>query len=296
MVCAKAVQARMFLGDAPLNFAVNCIRLGDSAALISAVGADERGRRIREAAASLGVETQSIREYPGHATGIANVGTTPGGEPTFHIPRPAAFDFLEYPTDLISASKPDWLYFGTLAQTNEGVAEVTRRVAESDPHLRCFYDMNLRPDSLSLADIQRLSRMATIVKLNEVEAVTLGRLMGIPEEQFTLEFFCEQWAGEFVVDTVCLTLGPAGCMVYCKSDIQTIPGFSTTVQDTVGAGDAFAAAFLHGFHRGWPITVAARFANALGSIVAGRAGATPDWTVDECLALAGMTRREFDAS
>jgi fructokinase len=85
-------------------------------------------------------------------------------------------------------------------------------------------------------------------------------------------------------------------MVYCKSDIQTIPGFSTTVQDTVGAGDAFGAAFLHGFHRGWPITVAARFANALGSIVAGRAGATPDWTVDECLALDGMTRREFDAS
>src|SRR5580765_8001409 len=106
-----------FPGGAPLNFAVNCIRLGNSAALISAVGEDDRGRRMREAVAELGVETQYLKEISGQATGVANVETTPEGEPTFQIPRPAAFDFLEYPSNHpVEASKPDWLYFGTLAQ------------------------------------------------------------------------------------------------------------------------------------------------------------------------------------
>jgi fructokinase len=51
----------------------------------------------------------------------------------------------------------------------------------------------------------------------------------------------------------------------------------------VGAGDAFSAAFLHGHQIGWPIERTATFANALGAIVASRAGATPIWTTDECL-------------
>jgi len=45
----------------------------------------------------------------------------------------------------------------------------------------------------------------------------------------------------------------------------------------------FAAAFLRGYGRGWPILQTARFANALGALVAARAGATPDWTIDEVL-------------
>jgi len=53
----------------------------------------------------------------------------------------------------------------------------------------------------------------------------------------------------------------------------------------VGAGDAFAAAFLHGNIEHWQIARQACFANALGALVASRAGATPAWTVEECLQL-----------
>ena len=49
----------------------------------------------------------------------------------------------------------------------------------------------------------------------------------------------------------------------------------------MGSGDAFAAAFLHGYNLGWPVERAARFANALGALVASRAGATPNWTLGE---------------
>jgi fructokinase len=64
-----------------------------------------------------------------------------------------------------------------------------------------------------------------------------------------------------------------------------------SVVDTVGAGDAFSAGFLHGYQRSWPLEHTARFANALGALVASRAGATPVFSLDECEKL--MREQQF---
>jgi fructokinase len=80
-------------------------------------------------------------------------------------------------------------------------------------------------------------------------------------------------------------LGSEGCAVFSEDKLITVPGFPVTVVDTVGAGDAFTAGFLHGLIHKWPLTRTAQFANALGSIVAGRATAIPDWTPAEVLHL-----------
>jgi fructokinase len=45
------------------------------------------------------------------------------------------------------------------------------------------------------------------------------------------------------------------------------------VVDTVGASDAFAAAFLHGISQRWDAHHTGDFANRVGAEVAGRAGA-----------------------
>jgi fructokinase len=63
------------------------------------------------------------------------------------------------------------------------------------------------------------------------------------------------------------------------------PGYPVQVVDTVGAGDAFAAAFLHGLGSGWPTPEIADFANRVGALVASRRGAIPDWTIAEAKAL-----------
>jgi fructokinase len=49
----------------------------------------------------------------------------------------------------------------------------------------------------------------------------------------------------------------------------------------VGAGDAFAAAFLHGIAQGWSAARTAEFANRLGALVASRAGGVPEWSPAE---------------
>ena len=53
--------------------------------------------------------------------------------------------------------------------------------------------------------------------------------------------------------------------------------------DTVGAGDAFAAAFMHGLSLNRPLRDVAAFANRIGALVASRHGAIPDWTLKEAV-------------
>lgn len=282
---------RELLGGAPLNFSVNIARLGDSASLITAVGNDSRGRAAHAAMESLGLRTTFVQSVDHRATGVALVSTTPEGEPRFEIPRPAAFDALTITPEVLRNAqllKPNWIYFGTLLQVEPNIEAGVEALTKALPHTRCFYDMNLRADQWSFSLIQRLCRMASVLKLNELEARTIGELSGIDPGVFTLESFCRLCTRQYEIDVICITLGEAGCCIFEKNFLHTLPGFPVAVQDTVGAGDAFAAAFLYGYHRGWPIAQTARFANALGSIVASRAGATPEWSFQECLRLASI--------
>jgi fructokinase len=76
-------------------------------------------------------------------------------------------------------------------------------------------------------------------------------------------------------------LGERGCAILAGGDYLVAAGYPVDVADTVGAGDAFAAASLNGLSRRWAIKEIATFANRVGAIVASRAGAIPNWSVAE---------------
>jgi fructokinase len=273
-----------FLGGAPLNFSAHAQQLGDNAALVTAVGADARGERALDGMRALGLNTefvQIIREAP---TGAAIVQTDVAGNASFTIARPAAFDCLmdeDALLDGIHKLSPDWIYLGTLAMTNEKTEATLRRIVQRAPQAQRFYDMNLRTGHWNLELVNRLSGLATVLKLNEVEAEQLA-LLTAPQSAFDLEHFCRHWAEEYSIETICVTLGGDGCAVFHCGSFERFPGFRIQVADTVGAGDAFAAAFLHHLHAGLPTGQAARYANALGALVASKSGATPHWDAEEC--------------
>ncbi|MEX0614755.1 MAG: carbohydrate kinase family protein, partial [Methylophaga sp.] len=54
------------------------------------------------------------------------------------------------------------------------------------------------------------------------------------------------------------------------------PSKATKVADTVGAGDAFSAMYLHGLLHGWPITQILPKAQAFAAAVVGLQGAFTD--------------------
>lgn len=275
-------------GGAALNFCANLQKLGGDALLLSAVGTDTRGKMAMERMRGLGLNTHAIQQVAAMPTGIATVSTGQDGEPGFCIPRPAAFDAMTLDPSTMAelvVANPSWLYFGTLLQTNPRVERFTAELASNLPDAKVFYDMNLRRGHWSLPLVKRLSRLATIVKLNESEAQTLHQLTQPKHIEFSFDSFCRAWASTYGIDVICVTLGGAGCVIYAQGKLLFVPGFKITVCDTVGSGDAFASAFLHGYALGWPVQESARFANALGAVVASLAGATPEWTMDDISAM-----------
>ena len=283
---------RESLGGAALNVCAHLRRCGDEAVLVSAVGDDVRGSAALEAMKALGLSTQFVQRVDERPTGTAFVNKDVKGEPVFTIQRPAAFDSIELSEEVmadINRFGPDWLYMGTLLQTEPAMETLVHALLEDLTGIRCFYDMNLRPGHWNFSLVERLCSLASVLKLNEVEAKILAVHSGIAPEEFSLEFFCALWAHRFGIDVICVTLGPEGCCIYSEGKAEWFGGHPVEVSDTVGAGDAFAAAFLHAYHRNWPMVECANFANALGALVASRPGATPLWQMEECRALSGPT-------
>ena len=60
--------------------------------------------------------------------------------------------------------------------------------------------------------------------------------------------------------------GECGALLATRSGVTEFPAFRVTVQDTTCAGDCFAAGFLFGISRGWPLDESLRLANAAGAL------------------------------
>jgi fructokinase len=269
------------LGGAPFNLAAHAARLGFSSYFISAVGNDAPGDEALAHAAELGVDTTYTRRHPRFPTGIVDVTLAHGGHPSYHLRRPSAWEEPELShcqAQALQALRPLWLVCGTLQQTCPK-ARATRLALNGIP---LFYDVNLRPGFEDPVTVDELLRAATVVKCNDAELEWMTRelsLDGAPA-QALLRLY--------PITVLCVTLGANGCQLYANGDTVHARPPAINPIDTVGAGDAFSAALLHGLTNQWPLDQTARFANALGSLVASRPGAIPAWTREELYTAANL--------
>jgi fructokinase len=271
------------LGGAPLNFAVNIACLGHSASMVSAVGNDDRGRRAIARIKALGVNTRYIITDHHHATGHVTVALESNGQPTFTIHRPAAYDAIELTaaqSHELTELNPEWIYFGTLAQTSAVVRETTTRILEAFPKAQRFYDINFRSNCYDRPTVEDLLAQATFAKLNDSEVVMLEDLLAC-ERHAAHASFCRDFAARFGWAGVCITRGSQGCALFMRGEYIESPACVVDVVDCIGAGDAFAAGLIHAISSGFEIRRAADFANRLGALIASRPGATPPWTPQE---------------
>jgi len=273
-----------YLGGAPLNFAAHAHQLGHEVSLVSGVGDDERGQRALDRVQRLGIAPDFVQVVPGRRTGTAEVELDPSGKPMFRIVRPAAYDFVRLAPELrrrIARLQPDWIYFGTLFHTSQQGLVATLSLLEEIPSAQRIYDVNLRDGNWTLAAVERLASHADVIKLSDTEAEFLDATLGGDGDDASVRHFCERWCDQYHCKTVCVTLGERGCAIFHERVFTEAPGFKVEVADTVGAGDAFAAALVHGMGQGWTMERCAAFANAVAALVASRPGAIPEWRVEE---------------
>ena len=274
------------LGGAPFNFAWHAHNLGHEVCFISAVGNDQRGSQALEQMADLGLSTRFVRRVADYPTGTVTVALDSLELPQYVIHRPAAYDFpalgpAEF--DALLNPAPDWIYFGTLQQTSASANNLLLKLMAAAPAARYFYDVNLRIDCFTPELVRSLARHAHVLKLNEQEIPVLREISGLQGD--SLEQFCRNCLRTFQLSAVCITLGAKGCALLLNNEYLEAPGFPVKVADTIGAGDAFSAALLHGISAGWTAARIAEFANRIGALVASRPGGTPKWTMAEAMAL-----------
>lgn len=274
------------LGGAPFNFALHLRNLGHSVDFVSAVGSDDRGQQVLRRMQESGLSTDYVPQLAEYATGTASVLLDRDGQPRFVINHPAAYDFpvlSEAEATQLCSKTPDLIYFGTLFQMSPPARKLTLKVLERCPGARRFYDVNLRADSYEPDLVRDLMAGATIIKVNDDEVSMITSMLLEPAE--TLEQFCRNYARKFGWEAVCVTRGAEGCVLLVGDTFVSSMGYKVPVVDTIGAGDAFAAALAHGLVAGWAPHKIADFANRVGALVASRAGATPRWTIEEAVAL-----------
>ena len=172
------------------------------------------------------------------------------------------------------ATKADAVCFGSLAQRSLPSRTTIRDfLLATRPDAVRVFDVNLRQNFYSKQILAESMQLATIVKLNHEELPKILRLFEM--ENRSEEGSAHDLLSLYDLELVCITRGTAGSLLISSDDRSEHPGFKVKVADTVGAGDAFTAALVHGYLRQAPLAQINETANRVGAWVASQSGATP---------------------
>jgi fructokinase len=263
------------LGGAPSNFVYITNLLGDAGIPASRIGNDAHGEEALQRLTQLGVTTDYLQRDDILPTGTVNVAIDFNGQPEFEILHRVAWDCFEWTSAWQQlAAQADAVCFGSLAQrASESRSTIGHFLRATRPDAVRVFDVNLRQRFYSKHVIEESLGRATIVKLNHDELPVVTRLLGWEhcgerESAGRLLSFAE-------TKLVCVTRGVKGSLLVTRDECSEHPGFKVKVVDTIGAGDAFTAALLHGYLRAEPLGVMNANANRVGAWVASQSGGTP---------------------
>lgn len=274
------LPAGIFLGGAPLNVAFHLVRHNVSAAMISAVGEDFLGIEARERMALGRVDNAFVSPTGEAPTGTVKVRLDANGQPTYAIRREVAWDWIPVTAPLVDrVARADALVFGSLAGRTSANREGLLRLLDREGPLKCF-DVNLRHPHDDIDRALDLAARADLVKLN------VGELAALTGRTVEGEAACADAAASLGdrtgVDTVCVTRGAQGALVWSRDGMMTAPAPEVRVRDAVGAGDAFMASLLAAILAGESPADRDVLAAAcrVGAFVASRDGAVPEYDPD----------------
>ncbi|MFQ3670183.1 MAG: carbohydrate kinase [Verrucomicrobiia bacterium] len=258
----------LFPGGAPMNVAIHLAALGQRPRMLSAVGDDFLGHELLRRLQARQVDTSAIHCHPTLPTGVVLASLDPSGNASYEIRSPVAWDHIPPPPP--DLPPPSAIVFGSLAQRSpHNRSSLNSLLKLASPSTLLAFDINLRPPFDSLHLVRELAASATLLKLNEHEAAQLTGQAGPPET------LARQLAHTFPHAAICLTAGERGAGLLRNHTWTWQDAPRIQVADTVGAGDSFLAALLHGWLLHEPSSTILNRAVHLAAHVASQRGATP---------------------
>ncbi len=266
-------------GGAPLNVAYHLARLGAEPRMISAVGADALGDEMLSYLDSRGLNTEFIARHRRLPTGIVTVSLSASGQPSYTIEEGVAWDDIAGSGSWRAALPgAEAIVFGSLAArtaANRGALDELL----SAPGLLRVMDVNLRAPFDERDQVLALARRADWIKLNDHELVALtGGAAGEGDWPGRLRPGIGALAEATGCRRICVTGGARGAVLWNDGSCVSASAPEVVVCDTIGAGDAFTAALVHGLLTapGEDQAILER-ACALGALVASLPGGQPDY-------------------
>ncbi len=259
------------VGGSPVNVAVAAARLGRRAAVATKVGGDGFGRYVLARLAEWGVSVDHVGVDAQGQTALALVALAPPESPQIAFYRgPAAPDTTlvesDLPDDVVRSCGVLWVSHAALAQGSTAAAATTwlgRRARAGHTVLDLDYRPALWPDvDTARRTTHRAIELSTVVigNLDECEMA-----LGTRDPEAAASALLAAGVGLAVVK-----MGADGVLLADATGRWAIPPTPVEVVCGLGAGDAFGGALSHGLLSGWHPERIGRFANAAGSLVAGR--------------------------
>ena len=268
-----------YIGGVPANTAIHAHNLGHKGIIISRVGSDPPGKELINTLNIRGITTRYIQQDSTFPTGTVQIKLRPGMKPEFLCSKISAFDQIEF-QDSLKTLSADAVIFGTLAQRNKTSRETILEFITSQKGAVIIYDAyfkGLRKNQKEI--IENSLRSADILKVNKKEFLKLKKLIAADKTN-NMEFLHHLFE-YFRLNLICVTLDKWGCYIYTKDETVYSPGINVTPVDTVGAGDAFTAAFIIEYLKKESLEAAAERANYVGAYTAAHKGAAPVYSQKE---------------
>lgn len=268
---------RACFGGAPANFACHAAINGGHVVMSSALGDDTRGRQALEILRSYQVDVSLIQMIAGASTGTVSVSLDTFGKPSFTIHENSAWDQLRLTDELLHrVASVDAVCFGTLGQRSSVSRSTIRSCVElaRDAGIVRVLDINLRSPFYDDEMIRESIPLASILKLSDEELPIVCRACDVPDRG-NVDGQIRNLLEKSGLDMVVMTRGADGAMLVTANETLEQPGIPAKVMDTVGAGDAFTAAFLLGVLRRETLLKCLRQACHIASKACEHAGAVP---------------------
>jgi ribokinase len=234
-------------GGMMANVAVAFARLGGRARLVAAVGDDAEGEGALKAVAAAGVDVRFVVRRDGAPTFLCFVMVSPDGEKS--LVRVASEAYLPHPSDLrreaFEGAAHVHMTLGDPALTAAALGLAKAVGASTSLDLEAA---DVPPDPGTLRAV-----------LTDVDILFAGRRA----RDAATRLLGEPPRGRSITVT---TRGADGAAAMAGGLAASVAGVRAQAVDTTGAGDAFAAAFLHAHLGGAALADALRFANAAAAL------------------------------
>ena len=263
------------LGGAPCNFAYHVSQFGLDSCAISAIGDDPLGKEIIKNLDAKGVKYH-IDTVP-YPTGTVQVELDADGVPQYEIKENVAWDNIPYTDTLYEIAKDACaVCYGSLAQRSVVSRETINRFIDKmpcDDECLKVFDVNLRQGFYNKEILVSSMERCNVLKINDEELVTVSRMFGYPG--IDLQDKCWILLGKYNLKMLILTCGINGSYVFTPGKVSFLPTPKVKVEDTVGAGDSFTAAFIASILKGESVEEAHNKAVETSAFVCTQKGAMP---------------------